>query len=174
MCRKIVLAVLVSWIAVGVSRAQEPPKPGPEHERLKEMVGTWDAVIEMEGQKSKGSATYKLVGGGMWLVSDFQGDFGGLPFEGHGVDGFDLRKKKYVSVWVDSMESSPLRLEGTYDAKTKMLTMSGESFAPDGSPMKLKTTTQTKDKDHSTFKMFMVLPDGKDQLMMTIEYTRKK
>jgi hypothetical protein len=54
------------------------------------------------------------------------------------------------------------------------MTMTGESHGPDGAPQKVKTTTETKDDDHFTFKMYMVQPDGKEQHAFTIEYSRKK
>jgi Protein of unknown function (DUF1579) len=174
MLRKSILAFIVCLADVGVSFAQDFPKPGPEHEKLKELVGNWDAVMDMAGQKSKATATYKSVCGGMWLASDFQGDFGGLKFEGRGLGGYDSQRKKYVGVWVDSLTGSPLSFEGDYDPKTKLMTMTGESLGPDGKPQKFKSTTETKDKDHFTFKMYMIQPDGTDQLAFTIEYTRHK
>jgi hypothetical protein len=45
---------------------------------------------------------------------------------------------------------------------------------PEGTPQKYKNTTQWKDNDHFTFKMYMVDEAGKDQLAFTIEYTRQK
>ncbi len=154
--------------------AQNFPKPGAEHARLKEMEGKWDCVMDMEGQKSKCSATYKSICGGMWIQSDFEGDLGGIKFQGHGLDGYDLAKKKYVGIWVDSMASSTITMEGDYDAKAKTLTMVGEGPGPDGKPQKVRNTTHYKDKDNFTFKMYMVGIDGKEQLAFTIEYTRKK
>ena len=118
MLQKILLAVVVAVLGTGLSQAQEFPKPGPEHEQLKELEGTWDAVMEMGGQKSKATATYKSICGGMWMQSDFQGDLGGIKFQGHGLDGYDLTKKKHVGVWVDSMSSAPMHFEGNYDPKT--------------------------------------------------------
>jgi hypothetical protein len=64
--------------------------------------------------------------------------------------------------------------EGNYDEKSKSMVMTGESRGPDGKPQKFKNTTTWKDKDHFTFKMFMVPPDGEDQLAFTIEYSRRK
>ena len=58
----------------GAVSAQNFPKPGAEHARLAEMEGKWDCVMDMEGQKSKCSATYKAICGGMWIESDFEGD----------------------------------------------------------------------------------------------------
>jgi Protein of unknown function (DUF1579) len=174
MLRKTILGVVVCLAGAGRSSGQDFPKPGPEHEKMKELEGNWDAVMDMAGQKSKATATYKSVCGGMWLASDFQGDFGGLKFEGRGLDGYDQQKKKYVGVWVDSLTSAPLHFEGDYDPKNKLMVMTGESLGPDGKPQKCKNTTETKDKDHFTFKMHMVQPDGAEQLVFTIDYTRRK
>src|SRR5688572_6662604 len=92
MYHKLTLTVVFAFVATGVAFAQEFPKPGPEHEQLKELEGNWDAVMEMEGQKSKCTATYKSICGGMWLESDFQGDLGGIKCQGHGLDGYDQQK----------------------------------------------------------------------------------
>ncbi len=175
MLHKSILGIVVCLAGVGLSCGQELPKPGPEHKRLaEELVGTWDAVMDMGGQKSKCTATYKSICDGMWLASDFEGAVGEAKFRGHGLDGYDPQKKKYIGVWVDSWSSSPMHMEGNYDPKTKLLTMTGESTGPDGKPQKFKNTTETKDKDHFTFKMYMVQPDGKEELAFTIDYTRRK
>ena len=174
MMRKVLFAVVVGFVGTAVSLAQELPKPGPEHAKLKEFVGTWDAVMEMAGQKTKATATYKSICDGMWLASDFEGDLGGIKFQGHGVYGYNLQKKKYVGMWFDSMNSAPLHMEGDYDPKTKLVVMSGQSVGPDGQPQKFKATTEHNDKDHFTFKMYMVQQDGNEQLTFTIAYTRRK
>ena len=174
MLRPTLFAIAVFLTAAGWSFGQEFPQPGPEHKQLKELVGDWDAVMDMAGQKSKATAIYKTILGGMWIESDFQGKLGELPFQGRGLDGYDLTRKKYVGIWCDSVSSAPMHFEGNYEPGTKRLVMTGESLGPDGQPQKFKNVTETKDKDHFTFQMFMILPDGKDQLMFTIEYTRKK
>lgn len=174
MWRQATLVILACVASTGWAFGQELPKPGPEHEKLKELVGEWDAVMDMGGQKSKATAVYKSICGGMWVESTFDGDLGGIKFQGRGLDGYDLMKKKHVGVWVDSMASAPMQFEGGYDPKTNLLVMTGESPGPDGKPQKFKNTTEQKDKDHMTFKMFMILPDGKEELAFTIEYSRRK
>lgn len=174
MLRRAILGVFVCVAGAGLAVGQEFPKPGPEHEGLRSMEGTWDAVMDMNGQKSKAKATYKSICGGMWLESDFEGDLFGTKFTGHGLDGYDLNKKKFVSIWVDSMSSTPLRMEGDYDEAKKTLVMTGESVSLEGKPEKFKAITETKDEDHFTFKMIMIGADGAEQPAFTIEYTRKK
>ena len=176
MLKHAALAVLFCLASSSFARAQNFPAPGAEHKRIAaELEGNWDAVRDMEGQKSNATASYKTVCGGMWIASDFQGELlGGIKFQGHGLDGYDQHKKKYVGIWIDSMSSAPMQLIGDYDAKTKTLTMTGESAGLDGKMQKVKNTTVTKDKDHFTFKMYMIQSDGTEQLAFTIEYTRKK
>jgi hypothetical protein len=174
MLRTITLGLLVGLVGAVPSTAQEIPKPGPEHAKLKEYEGQWDAVMEIGGQKTKGVVTYKSICGGMWIASDFEGDLGGIKFQGHGLDGYDQTKKKYVGIWVDSMSTTPMQFEGNYDSKTKLLVMSGESRDPQGKPQKFKSTTETKSKDQFIFKMYMIQPDGSEELAFTIDYTRRK
>jgi hypothetical protein len=174
MLHKLILSAALLTALTTASSAQELPKPGPHHDRLKEFVGTWDAVMDMNGQKSKAVSTYKSICDGMWVESDFQGDLGGVKFQGRGIDGYDLTKKKYVALWFDSMSSAPMQLEGNYDASGKTMVMTGESTGPDGKPQKVKTVTEAKDKDHFNFKMYMLEPNGDEQLAFTIDYTRRK
>ena len=50
--------------------------------------------------------------GGLWVLSKFEGDFGGMKFEGRGQFGYDPIKKKYVGTWIDSMSPTLSVLEG--------------------------------------------------------------
>jgi Protein of unknown function (DUF1579) len=168
-------------LAVSPAAAQGPPmpKPGPEHEILKQDVGTWDAVVELleAGQPastSKGVETVTLMGGGLWTLTEFKADLMGMPFHGHGQNGFDAAKKKYVSSWVDSMSVGITLGEFTYDAKTK--TMKGWLEGPDptGKPMRMNETVEWKDPDTRIFTMSIPGPDGKDTPNMRISYKRRK
>jgi hypothetical protein len=150
-----------------------PAQPGPEHAIVKSGEGTWDCVVKIGDQQTKATSTSKSALGGLWLITEFKGSIEGQSFEGHGIDGYDLDKKKYTSVWVDSMTSSVMQFEGTYDEKTKTITSYSEGKGPDGKPAKYKGVTTHTDKDHQVFKMYLVQGD-QENLMMTIEYTRKK
>jgi hypothetical protein len=126
----------------------------------------------MEG---KGVMTYKMDLGGLWLGSDFKGEFDGKPFEGKGFDSYDAAKKKYVSVWFDSMTASPMVSEGTADKDGKVLTYLGQGPpGPDGKPTKVKAVTELKDKDTIVSTMLAVDKDGKEQPMGMMTYKRKK
>src|SRR5438105_1624221 len=97
-------------------KAPAPAKQGPEFDILKKLEGNWDAAVQLTGlPETKGTAAYKMECGGLWLASNFEGKFGGQPFQGKGLDSYDGAKKKYISVWVDSMAPTLLVMEGTWD-----------------------------------------------------------
>jgi hypothetical protein len=177
MKRLAVCAVIGSLVVLSFSAragAQAPPKPGPEHDKLKEMVGTWEASVKSPAGDSKGTMTYKMELGGLWLVEDFQGDFGGMAFQGRGMTSYDSAKKKYVTVWVDSFTTDVSVLEGTFDKDGKVQTMKGDMAGPDGQKMKVTMITERKDKDNVVTTMLGAGPDGKEMEMMKMTYTRKK
>lgn len=154
------------------------PKPGPEHQILKKQAGVWDATVEStmpDGKVdvSKGVETCTLLGDGLWVVTNFKGKFAGMDFEGHGINGYDTTKKKYVGTWVDSMTTNLSTMEETYDPATK--TMSGwmDMPGPSGQIIKSKLTSQWKDDNTRVFTMSMPGPDGKDLTMMKISYKRR-
>ncbi len=155
--------------------AQEPTsEPVAEHALLKENEGTWDAVVNAGGATSKGVMVNKMELGGLWLTSRFEGQFApGQKFQGQGMDGYDPGTKKFVSVWVDSMSYAPMSLTGEYDKAKRTFTMRGEAPGPDGKPAKVKLVTVHTDKDHQSFKMFMIQA-GNETEMMSIDYTRRK
>lgn len=158
-------------LMVPAIRAQEGPKPGPEHEALKKLEGTWDATMKFGGAESKGTMVYKMEVGGLWLTSSFEGSFGGGKFSGKGLDSYDPAKKKFVSVWVDSMITSPMIMEGDYDKDKKTLTLTGDGIGPDGKKTKFKSVSEMKDDDTIHFSMYM--GDTKEP-GFTIDYKRKK
>src|SRR5260370_28344655 len=106
MLRRLVVACAAGVLVAPAAVAQEAPKPGPEHALLKRAEGTWDATLKFGDQESKGTMTYKMGLGGLWLVSDFKGEVMGAKFEGKGMDTYDPAQKKYVNVWFDSMSAT--------------------------------------------------------------------
>lgn len=157
------LAVILAFASR--AGAQEPPKPGKEHKELAKMAGEW----EVTGEGVTGSSAFKMTLGGLWLESSFKGSFGGMEFEGKGLDTYDAAKKKYVSVWVDSMGTTPLNLEGNFDKEGKTLTMEGEGPGPGGPKTKFKTVTEHVDENTMNFTM-----SGDGQVMVKFTYKRKK
>jgi hypothetical protein len=164
-----VLAVVLALVAG--TRAQEPAKPGPEHEVLKKLAGTWDTTLKAGGAEFKGVMKYKMDLGGLWLAGALESDLGGMKFSGRSMDTYDAKKKKYVGVWFDSMGTAPLIMEGTYDAAKKTMTKVGEGPGMDGNLTKWRSVSRMP--DNNTIEMSMYVGDGKEP-MFTVTYKRKK
>lgn len=164
----LVLTALISSSAEAF--AQSPQSAGKEHEELKALEGTWDAAMTMEGAEVKAVSEFKMTCEGMWLSSDFRAEFNGLKFHGKGLDGYDSAKTQYVSIWVDSMNGSPMVLTGTKEGKVTTMTGNGPGPAGDA---KYKTISKMVSNDEMKFQMVMT-SDGKDTEVMTITYSRRK
>ncbi len=171
--------VLRATIALGMLAAaarltaQGPEvKPGPEHEKLKQAEGTWDVTMKVKGLESKGTATFKMGMGGLWLLESFKADFGNMPFEGRGATSYDAGKKKYVNVWIDSVATVPMVSEGTYEEATKTLTFTGEMPGPGGKNMPVTMAMVAKDADTKVFTLNASM-DGKQMEMLQITYKRR-
>ena len=124
-------------------------------------------LLSFEGEPA-GIVTYKPHPGDEVEI----GSFGLLPeFTGKGLDSYDAGKKKYVSVWVDNMITTPLVMEGSYDPEKKALTMSGPGAGPDGKPTTWKMVTTMADANAMNSAMYV--GDQKEPAF-TISYKRKK
>jgi len=167
------IALMLAAAALSASAQEAPmaPKPGPEHDLLKARVGEWGSTLKAGGMEAKGSVTYKMDLGGLWLAGSMDSEMFGAKFTGRSLESFHPAKMKFVSVWVDSMATAPVTMEGTYDKESKTFTMAGEGPGMDGKFVKYKSVTKMPDKD--TIDMAMWIGDGKEP-MFTVTYKRKK
>jgi hypothetical protein len=176
------LAIVCSILAAGRVTAQGPPMPGPspEHEILKQDVGTWDATMQVwptpdaQPVDGTGTETNTLLQGNMWLMSHFESDFGGMPYVGMGAFGYDPAEKKYVGGWVDSMSPYMATSKGDYDPATKTMTMITQTRdAATGKPVTQKQIGRYVDDNTRTFEIQQKGADGTFWKMLEIEYKRK-
>jgi hypothetical protein len=166
LCVVVVVALVLPTLS-----AQEPAKPGPELDVLKKLEGSWDTTMKVEGKESKGTVVYKMELGGLWLTGALESNLFGQKFSGRSLDTFDAAKKKYTGIWVDSMGTAPVLMEGTYDKEKQAMTMAGEGPGMDGKPAKYRSVT--KFSDANTVEMTMFIGDTKEP-SFTIIYKRKK
>ena len=184
---RVLFLSLMTALAAGPALLAQPPggmpplpKPGPEHELFKHDEGVWDATVEAwmapgaPPMTSKGVETNTLGCGGRCLVTDFKGDFGGMPFHGHGTTVYDSVKKKYVGSWTDSMSVGLSLGESTYDPAKKVLIGYMEGADPTGKVVKSKAIAEYKPEGSRVFTMYTTTPDGKEVPEMRITYVKRK
>jgi hypothetical protein len=168
------------WAAARAQEGFPMPKPSKEHEFLKQFEGSWESTAKFRmsadqpWSESKGTETNRMMGG-FWLVSEWKGDMMGQTFQGIGATGYDPNKKKYVGSWVDSMAPYLSTGEGTLDAGGKVLTtqVASTDFMT-GKPCTMRMVQEIKDKDTTSWSMYMTGKDGKEFLCMSGESKRKK
>jgi hypothetical protein len=170
--------------APGLARGQDAPpipKPTVDHDRLAKDAGTWDATIkswnkgpDSEPTVSQGVEVVKVLPGGLWIHSEFNGKFGDMEFHGCGQSGYDTQKGKYVGTWVDSMSTQIMMLEGDYDAASATLTEYSKGKEPSGKAYEAKTTTKHEGDDTRVFTMSMKSDDTGGQFVKMMEITYKR
>jgi hypothetical protein len=186
-------AALVAGVAAARAK-DEPKKPapamemeawekmnaaGPHHKAMERFAGEWDAEVTTmmpDGSelRSKGKQTARMILGGKFLETTFEGSMMGKPYHGRGLMGYDNMKKKYVSTWADSMSTGIMVFVGDAPADGKVFTSTAEQTSPDGKTEMWREVTTVHDDRSYTFDMFVVTPDGKDFKMMSIKYTKAK
>lgn len=161
-----VLTLIFAVAAISVAQTREKPKggkpapedmqkmmeemmktikPGPQHDILAKMAGDWVVNGKMwrppstEAMLMKpGTEHAEMILGGRYLQSVNQGEMMGMPFEGHGMMGFDNFRKEYQMTWVDNMGTTISTAAGTADPTGKVITLMGKMDEP---------STGEKDKD---------------------------
>ena len=156
--------------------------PGEGHKLLAAKVGTWTGNVSIwtapgtPPATSVGTSTYEMILDGRYLEDRTQSTFMGMPFSGRGITAYDNMKNKYTAIWIDTMGTGIMTMEGTYDAAKK--TLSWTSMAPDvmtGTYKPMKSSETYSDPDHFKMESWSQTPDGKGWWKsMEIDFTRKK
>jgi hypothetical protein len=161
---------------------QEMNAIGPEHDHLKMMAGKWDVKSKMwfgpgtEPTESKGSAECRLIMGGRYIEQKYEGSMMGQPFKGLSFEGYDNIKKKYVSIWMDSMSTGIFYAEGTMDESGKSTTYIGKADDPftGEKDKEMKSVSRVINDDKVVFEMYEKDPSGNEFMSMELTYVRRK
>jgi hypothetical protein len=179
------VAICLGWLgAANTARGQDGPpvpKPTAEHERLAKDVGTWDATLkswmrgpDSEPTVSQGVEVVKLMPGGLWIHSEFDGKFGDQEFHGFGQTGYDTKKKKYVGTWVDSMSTEIMMMEGDYDEASHTVTFYAKGTEPSGKAYESKMVAKHEEGGTRVFTMSMKSDETKGEYLKVMEITYKR
>lgn len=155
--------------------------PGPEHKNLAKMVGDWTFTNKMwmdpSAPPAEGSGTMhgETILGGRYVHAVWKGNLMGMPFEGHGTEGFDNITKKYVSSWVDNMSTAIMYSTGTCDANGKTCTStSAEMMDPmTGKMTSFRSVITWKDDKSFTMEMYAKPAGGTEMKGMEMTVTKK-
>ncbi len=152
--------------------------PGEGHHVLDSKVGKWKvrmAAHNPDGttMNAEGTSEFSWLLDGRYLQENVTTSFDGMPFQGRGTTAYDNMKKCYVATWIDNMGTGIVTSEGKYDAAQKTFTYKTEM--PDvvrGEYVKWRMVETVVDKDHWRLEMYGPNPEGKEEKMMELNYSR--
>lgn len=153
--------------------------PGEPHKLFAGLTGSWATKTTswMDPGKppveTSGSAEMKMLLDGRFLQQEFTGEMMGQPFSGIGIDGYDNLRKRYVTVWIDTMGTGIFTMEGRASADGKTITLKGQHDEMGGGKMTHRAVWKIVDNNTQTFDMYGAHHGGKETKMMEIVYTRK-
>jgi hypothetical protein len=168
--------------AEGMKRWMEISTPGPEHAFLAKRVGKWKTVnrVWMGGPgsppaESEGTAEFRTILGGRYLLQEYKGAMVGMNMEGVGISGYDKFRKRYVDLWMDNFSTGVFTLTGHLDPTGKILVMQGEMDEPAMEQIgkAARFVTRIADDDHFVLEAYDVHL-GENAKVMEIAYTRVK
>jgi hypothetical protein len=171
-----------------MKQMMEMSKLNENHKLLSSLDGNWNYTIKFwmnpdpsaPPQESKGTATRKSIMDGRYSVMDVTGkmEMPGpdgkkkeMTFKGHGIDGYDNVKKKFVGSWIDNMGTGIMFSEGDYDPATKTFTYTSEFEAVPGMKQQIREVLKIADNNHMTFEWYEN-QGGQERKTMEINYTR--
>jgi hypothetical protein len=175
-------------MAAAVEAWRATMNPGPAHEFLEQFVGEWNTKTSIymdptTPMVSTGTAVGKLILGGRYIRTEHQGemllpsDDGSMqpvPMSGIAITGYNVGRKQYTSVWLDTMSTAMLTSTGSLDQSGTVLTMFGEMDEPmTGEVGKtVKYVTRVISENEYTFEIHEVLY-GKPFKVVEVHYKRK-
>ncbi len=155
------------------------PQPTDEHRWIQEHVGTWkvDCKFFMDPSQPpmqvEATETVEAFGP-FYIVSRFDCEMFGAPFQGMTQMGYDVANGCYVSTWIDSVNSFLYHFTGHRSEDGKTLEFEGRAPDPMSKQMTDWRTTEVHADDGSrTFEMFMTHPgSGQEIQLLTHVYRR--
>lgn len=143
--------------------------PGSEHKQLEDMVGSWTSTMThwtapgAPPEVSKGTVNYEMILEGRYLIGHHKSDFGGMPFEGIEIIGYDRFRQRMYSIWIDNMSTSYMvqhSEEGVSDLSNMNMRGKYDDYMTGRRDVRVKSMSSSMNDDKTKFEMHFENPDG--------------
>ncbi|HYC30442.1 MAG TPA: DUF1579 domain-containing protein [Chitinophagaceae bacterium] len=186
--KKILLTALTAILTFGAFAQSEADMqkwmahatPGDMHKMLANYNGRWTANTKMwmdpsqPPMESTADVTTDMHMGDRYQKSVYSGDFGGMPFQGESLTGYDNTRKVFTNTWIDNMGTGIMYSEGTWNEKTRSVEFKGTATDPmAGKAMPFREVFTFSGNDNYKMEMYNMV-DGREYKTMEISFTRKK
>jgi Protein of unknown function (DUF1579) len=154
--------------------------PTEVHKMIAQSDGEWTGEVmhwmtpDAPATSSKCKCTNRMTMGGRYQISEYSGEFMGMPFEGMNILGFDNAKKVFMTTWIDNMGTGVMNMQGPWNEKTRSMSLKGTMVDPmTGKDTEAKETFTIVDDNTQVMQMFAPRPDGKGMFKtMEIKFKR--
>jgi uncharacterized protein DUF1579 len=170
----------VKLFAQDMKAMQDYMTPGDVHKMIAKYDGTWNSAVSVwmkpgaPPMTSKSVAVNTMILGGRYQQSKMTGDYGGMPFEGFSLLGYDNTKKVFTSTWIDNFGTGTMTLEGTWDGASRTIIFKGKMFDPmSNKDIEIKETIQYVDDNTTKNQMFVESASGESKTMEIISIRAK-
>jgi hypothetical protein len=167
----------------GMARWLQTCKPGPAHERLAELLGSYDILTRVSWgpdqppMELQGSAEFSWLAEGKWLQLRFSGTLlDGKPGSGLWLLGYDNFKERFVTTMVDSMQTCMNSASGHFDQSGDDLILWGtidEPMTPEQDKM-VKYVYRGFGRDVFVFEIHDMMIGESNTKVIEIAFTRRK
>lgn len=163
-------AMMEAWMKAG--------EPGQHHAYLAKLEGTWkaEATFWMHPGAEPMGHVGKMKNTMLWdryLVSDYEGDWEGMPFFGRSTWGYNNTSKRFESTWIDSMSTMTAHGVGTCNEDGTVFTIKSTMSDPvSGDSKTTREIFTIHGENKHTMEVYDKAPDGKEFKSMQIVYTR--
>jgi hypothetical protein len=173
---------LTAFVALAVACSTPPAwsqeNLGDEHHRsLQALAGTWNLKIKLadapQGQEaSTGTAKYRSILGGLFVLEEVECKLFGQPFQWIGLYGYDTNQKKYTATWADNFDTGTEVGEAEPEATGKVFAFAGEHAIPGGAKTKFQWIIRLEAKNQIRIEMFEKGADGEEAKVLEATATR--
>ena len=154
-------------------------KPGRSHRLLGVFVGTWDVVITSRNKPeappdiSSGASSSSWALGGRFVREDFKGSAASESYQGVCFLGFDTGARLFISVWMDSLNTSVAVARGRFNLDTNTFHFTGTVYDPLlGRERETKTQIKIVSPDQYEVSMLDTSPKGETFTSFQMVYRR--
>jgi hypothetical protein len=125
-----------SYAQQGMAEMMEYATPGDMHKLLGKYNGSWTAntKIWMDPTQPPMEATADVLTdmyyGDRYQKSMYNGNLGGMPYQGENVIAYDNSRKIFINTWVDNMGTGIMYSEGEWNAAKKTIEFKGKMTDP--------------------------------------------
>ncbi len=153
--------------------------PSEAHKMMAAEEGSWTNAMtfwmDPEGQPQKATSTadIKMILGGRYQQTNYQGNLMGMPFEGVAMLAYDNTTEEFTSTWIDNMGTGMMVVKGKYDEATKTTTLTGTMVDPAmGKEKQVRETYTIVDENTRKMEMFEATKGGAERKTMEIVMTK--